>query len=89
MLTTQESINVINSLIKQFTRLEQPTTVEGLEAAKEVLEKQIPVKCEVINQVWGTFHEEIWRCPKCHKDAVRSGFYCYNCGQRLDWSYEK
>ena len=52
------------------------------------LEKQIPVKCECINQVWGTFCEEIWRCPKCHTDAVRSGFYCWSCGQRLDWSGE-
>ena len=25
-------------------------------------------------------------CPNCHKDVVGSGYYCWNCGQALDWS---
>ena len=25
------------------------------------------------------------KCPTCNKDVIGSGFYCWNCGQRLDW----
>ena len=60
-----------------------------IDLCKKALEKQIPVKCECITQTWGTFCEEIWRCPKCHKDAVRGGFYCWNCCQRRSWITKK
>lgn len=57
----------------------------AMRLCKKAVDKQIPVKCERITETWGSFHEEIWRCPKCRKDAIRGGFYCWNCGQRLDW----
>ena len=33
-MVNKEALNVINSLIRQFTRFEQPTTVEGLKNEK-------------------------------------------------------
>lgn len=88
MLTNQESINVINSLIKQFTRLEQPTAVEGLEAAKEALEKQLPMKVErfIKNRTKDVLGAG--DCPKCNRLVVEPQEYCPHCGQALNWGDE-
>lgn len=55
----------------------------AMKAAVEALEKQIPKKLPVIN--------ELYHCPTCgEKDAVLQGDnYCFNCGQALDWSDTK
>ena len=45
------------------------------QTAISALEKQIPKKV-IAHQ----------HCPCCARDVIGSGFYCWNCGQRLDWS---
>lgn len=47
--------------------------IEALELAVRALQKQEPVK--VNNNM----------CPDCRKDVIGSGYYCWNCGQRLRW----
>lgn len=90
-MTNEEALNVINSLIGQFTRLEQPTAVEGLNGAKRSLEKQIPKPLEwklmfdrISNQCTDGPH-----CPVCgnnYNGTLAYGCdYCDICGQRLDW----
>ena len=55
---------------------------EALDLAMEALEKQIPKKLVI--------GEELYHCPGCgEKDAILQGDnYCFNCGQALDWSDE-
>ena len=48
------------------------------EAIKNVCEKQIPKKIEIIGVK--AF------CPICGADANSWHLYCHKCGQRLDWS---
>lgn len=48
------------------------------EAIKNVFEKQIPKKIEIIGVK--AF------CPICGADANSWHLYCHKCGQRLDWS---
>lgn len=52
----------------------------AMKLAVEALEKQIPRKLPVDN--------ELYHCPGCgEKDAIMQGDnYCFNCGQALDWS---
>lgn len=53
---------------------------EALGVAVEALEKQIPKKL--------TVSEEIYCCPRCGENAaiLQGDNYCFNCGQALDWS---
>lgn len=86
-MTNEEALNVINSLIRQFTRLEQPTALEGLKVAKDALERRIP-KDVIMGDV----------CPNCgSRGYTETGdtfldyrlIYCDNCGQRLKWQDEE
>ena len=83
----EEALDVINSLILQFVRVDQPTAVEGLTIAKEALEKQIPKKivisdgndcCPICNHVFGA---DFIRKKLHHWDVP----FCQKCGQKLDW----
>ena len=64
-------------------------------AAIQALEKQIPKKptsidyekyIDVINNA-KSLRGAYW-CPNC-KRVVKSGSFCSNCGQKLDWSDEE
>ena len=66
--------------------------IEALEKAMEILEKQIPKKptpidykkyIDVINNAI-VLRGAYW-CPNC-KHVVKSGSFCSDCGQKLDWS---
>lgn len=64
----------------------------------KALKKQIPKKLMYKKQSYGT----PWLCPICEADQVKVEFfnedgsepkekysYCWNCGQKLDWSENK
>ena len=56
---------------------------ECMELDKKVVEKQIPKKVLAFpldKEIKYTFE-----CPSCGKSVIGSGFYCWNCGQHLDW----
>lgn len=64
----------------------------ALDMAIEALEKQIAKKPEPINYEKyidvvenAKFLRGAYWCPNC-KHTVRSGTYCDDCGQKLDWS---
>ena len=48
--------------------------VVALEMATNALEKQEPMKVKA--------HQ---LCPACGTDVIGSGFYCWYCGQHLEW----
>ena len=67
---------------------------EALTIAINALEKQIPKKPEPINYKKymdsvknANFLRGAYWCPGC-KHVIRSGDYCEDCGQKLDWSDE-
>lgn len=74
----EEAIADIMHLIKWAEALDDNwcniIRVDSLRIALEALEKQMPKKVRA--------H---CLCPLCNKDVIGSGYYCWNCGQRLDW----
>ena len=72
----------INYLIKNKYKLLEDDNNYGNQSIKmaiEALEKQIPQE--------GVGEEGYLNCPKCGPGLI--GEYCYECGQRLDWSVEE
>ena len=69
--------------------------IKSIEIAIQALEKQIPKKptpidyekyIDVINNA-KSLRCAYW-CPNC-KHVVKSGSFCSDCGQKLDWSDEE
>lgn len=88
--------------IKEHNRIHQmkePPAVyitEALNMAVAALEKQIPKPPIAYNQLRRQGRQQVllddyetYKCPTCGSDVVGSGFYCWNCGQRLDWGDKK
>ena len=62
---------------------------EKLDMCIEALEKQIARKPKKI-EVEGYRYTDTYRCPTCEGNFSGTGiaYYCYRCGQKLDWSVE-
>lgn len=64
---------------------------EGLDTAIEALEKQLPKKPKEEKGAYthkiGEFR--IGKCPKCEVEVSDRFGVCLDCGQCLDWSWEK
>ena len=74
-MTNEEAIQEL-----EFILVGHPETSaigQAVLIAIEALEKQIPKKVKA--------HQD---CPNCGADVIGSGFYCWNCGQRLYWEVE-
>ena len=69
--------------------IEVPLYDEELEVVVEALEKQIAKKPRKI-EVEGYRYTDTYRCPTCEGNFSGTGiaYYCYRCGQKLDWSVE-
>lgn len=72
-----------------------PREMKAVEIAISDMEKNIPKKPTPINyeqyaEVVRNAHSlrGFYWCPNCNT-AVKSGRYCVNCGQLLDWSDEE
>jgi len=61
-------------------------TYNALVYAADALKKQIPKKPIPITRNEHATKIIGYGCPNCKKDVIGSGFYCWCCGQRLDWS---
>lgn len=95
MMTNEEVINVLNNLIRQFTRIEQMTTATALKFAVGAVLKQKPREMSVRTVA----DINTYYCPYCREKIKQIGWtflrkqvlipndpkYCYNCGQRLKW----
>lgn len=94
-MTVQEAIDLIKQvpLYRYECELEkgrQSDLFKALNLSIEALEKQIPKK--VIFEDNG----EVLLCPRCGLDLMGSitepdhdPYYCFECGQALDWSEEE
>lgn len=88
-MTNEEALKVINrNLVVAIQDWDDPTNeyqreqAEGLQKAKEALEKQIPKKPLLV-----PFNESRLRtlkCPVCGSYELKK--HCDDCGQLLDWS---
>lgn len=95
-MTNKEIIEQLESLkchCKDFMEEDSVWSkdVEALEAAIEVVEKQIPKK-PILRKQMGLFTIYLFHCPVCD-DALISEWnknianpYCHHCGQAIDWS---
>jgi hypothetical protein len=85
-MTSEEAITGLKYLksIHQNSQL----ACEALNVAIKALEKQIPKK--LIHITRNEHCEKVigYGCPTCKADVSGSGFYCWKCGQALDWSEE-
>lgn len=88
---------VLNSTLNYDDTLDYQLTTDDcnwLEAAKSVLEKQIPLKPQKkikFGYLFG-FPDFNLICPKCHKPIINTiseiqykPNYCHYCGQALNW----
>lgn len=86
-----------NEAIEELQRIRPyveivPQRAEALDVAIKALEKQIPRQpipidyekyIDVIDNA--RFLRGAYWCPNC-KHVVKSGSFCKDCGQKLDWS---
>lgn len=89
-ITREEAIKRLKE--SRFTIQPYNYMNQALDMAISALEKQIPKKptpidykkyMDVVNNAI-SLRGGFW-CPNCKK-VVRSGSYCNDCGQKLDWS---
>ena len=56
-------------------------------AVKSALEKQIPKKPKIYNDI---YPKDLYECPECRcglrANATWKDKYCCNCGLKIDWS---
>lgn len=91
-MTLEEARGYIEDMQRIMTQNRFIFSREAIEAngkAIEALEKQIPKKPIPITRNEHSVKIIGYGCPACHKDVIGSGFYCWCCGQRLDWGEEE
>lgn len=84
----------LTEFLKPYKTIElKYETEEDYNKFKKILElnklrKPILVDEQVIGNIF--LHRYIYKCPNCGRQFRNNGSlnYCYNCGQRLDWSDE-
>lgn len=79
----------------------QPKTVEhfhseAIDILRELVEKATPKKIITDGSSYSTCDKVQYICPNCKKIMLRAVCarvtkpnYCYNCGQKIDWSDKK
>ena len=91
-MTESEAIEAIQFDLKIGGEIHSKVLLDAVDVAIQALEKQIPKKptpidyekyIDVIDNA--RFLRSAYWCPNC-KHVVRSGTFCKDCGQRLDWS---
>ena len=62
---------------------------KDIELIIEGLEKQIAKRPKKI-EIEGYRYTDTYKCPTCEGNFSGTGiaYYCYRCGQKLDWSVE-
>lgn len=75
--------DALNSLNPNYIGEQEYSWRKATEILQELVDKETPMKVEE--------ELELFRCPKCNEKLLiykRSINYCYECGQKLDWSEE-
>lgn len=94
-MTDSEAIEAIQFDLKIGGEIHSQVLRDAVDVAIQALKKQIPMKpapidyekyIDVIDNA--RFLRGAYWCPDC-KRVVKSGSFCSDCGQKLDWSDEK
>lgn len=94
-MTESEAIEAIQFDLKIGGEIHSKVLCDAVDVAIQALEKQTSKKptpidyekyIDVIDNA--RFLRSAYWCPNC-KHVVRSGTFCKDCGQRLDWSDEE
>lgn len=88
----QESVDMAINALEEIQKYRAIGTVEE---CREAVEKQTAKKPTLIDYKKyenfvdnADFLQDAYWCPNC-KRVVRSGSFCRDCGQKLDWSGER
>lgn len=87
-----EAIDIIDDAMLELEQYRAIGTVEECRAAveKQTAKKPTPIDYKKYMDVVknAKFLKGAFWCPNCNH-AIRSGDYCDDCGQKLDWSDEE
>lgn len=93
--TGAEHITSVKTAIKALEEVQQYRQIGTVEECREAVEKQTAKKPTLIDYKKYTnfvdnadFLQDAYWCPNC-KRVVRSGSFCRDCGQHIDWSDEE
>jgi hypothetical protein len=85
----------VDMAIKALEEVQQYRQIGTVEECREAVEKQTAKKPTLIDYKKYTnfvdnadFLQDAYWCPNC-KRVVRSGSFCRDCGQHIDWSDEE
>lgn len=85
----------VDMAIKALEEVQQYRKIGTVEECREAVEKQTAKKPTLIDYKKyanfvdnADFLRDAYWCPNC-KRVVRSGSFCRDCGQKLDWSGEE
>lgn len=84
-----------DTAIKALEEVQQYRQIGTVEECREAVDKQTAKKPTLIDYKKYTnfvdnadFLQDAYWCPNC-KRVVRSGSFCRDCGQHIDWSDEE
>lgn len=91
----KKEIQACEIAVKALEKVQQYRAIGTVEECREVMEKQKAKKPSPIDYkkyIGIVENAEYLRgtcwCPNCNQ-AIKSGTFCNNCGQKLDWSDEE
>ena len=96
-MTENEAIKLIENDLKLHSKDLSSKYKNGLRMAIQALEKQIPKKPRKTDSYRGVLKRVYaYVCPTCgnaclekYMNERQNTMFCWNCGQKLDWSDEK
>lgn len=88
--TLEELNSYMNQSEEEFDMLVKYIRIGTIEECRVAVEKQKPMK-PVKTDIKGYRYIDTYRCPTCGGNFSGTGiaYYCYHCGQRLDWSEDE
>ena len=75
--------DALNSLNPNYIAKKEYSKEKAKEILQELIDKETPIKV-----VKWEIAKPITRCPKCGAGVERKDSYCWECGQKIDWSEE-
>ena len=97
-MTESEAIKILQRDLQiQLENKALPDGIEAIQIAIKALEKQIPKKPRKTDSYRGVLKRVYaYVCPTCgnaclekYMNERQNTMFCWNCGQKLDWSDEE
>ena len=82
-MKSEKAIEALNEIldVSGYSHYSNSREYIAVDTAIQALEKQVPKKPL---SIYGEY-----TCPMCEVTIAEKDDYCYNCGQRIDWSVEE